>query len=84
MQRRFATGLLVLALAGLASSVDAQKADDDQQTVATKAQKKPAAAAIDFRKEFGLPYPSLGTLGARIDTARRSQDAVSRPTPAAS
>ena len=78
MQRRFATGLsLLVALLALGPLATAQKPDDDQQTVAAKGAKAPLAAAIDFRKEFGLPYPSLGTLGGRIDAARRSQDAVS-------
>ena len=29
------------------------------------------AKSVDFRKELGVPYSSLHTLGTRIDTARR-------------
>lgn len=70
--------LAVLALTG--SVAEAQKADgakDDQQTIASKAQKNSQAGSIDFRKELGLPFPSLGTLGTRIDSARRGHDPVS-------
>jgi hypothetical protein len=70
---------VIVALAVVCSNVVSEQADpgkDDQQTVATKAQKNPLAANIDFKKDLGLPYGSLGTLGGRIDAARRSHDAV--------
>src|SRR5262249_37619053 len=64
----------------LCSTVESQQAEpskDDQQTVASKAQKGSPAARVDFQKELGLPYNSLGNLGPRIDAARRGHDAVS-------
>ncbi|MGE3806191.1 MAG: hypothetical protein AB7K24_16085, partial [Gemmataceae bacterium] len=70
----FASLLIVLA----AASVDGQDADPakkDQQTVTTKGVKK-SASQVDFRKELGVSYPSLGTLGSRIDAARRAHDPV--------
>jgi hypothetical protein len=51
--------------------------NDDQQTVSSNAKKNPVAASVDFRKELGLPFRSLATLGSRIDTARRDHDPVS-------
>ncbi len=48
----------------------------DKQVVDTNAQKRSSAATIDFRKEFNLPLPTLGTLGARIEAARRAPDPV--------
>jgi uncharacterized protein (TIGR03000 family) len=50
--------------------------NEDQQTVNSQAQKNPPAATIDFRKQLGLPFGSLATLGSRIDTARRDHDPV--------
>src|SRR6516164_4057028 len=84
MHPRSATFLLllgaVLAVAAMCSTAESQQADpakDDQQTVGSKAQKNPMAATIDFKKELGLPYGSLSTLGSRIDSARRGHDPVS-------
>jgi hypothetical protein len=42
----------------------------------TKATRRTAASSIDFRKELNLPFASLGTLGARIEAARRAPDPV--------
>ncbi|MBY0522962.1 MAG: hypothetical protein K2R98_06170 [Gemmataceae bacterium] len=50
---------------------------DDKQSVDSKAEKRATAGNIDFRKEYGLPFNSLGTIGSRIDTARRAHDPVS-------
>jgi hypothetical protein len=84
---RARTGLLLLGpvtllgfgLASLAGG-DPPKKDDpaaaDKETIDTKPTKSTTAAAVKFRKEFGLPYPSLGTLGSRIDAARRAHDPV--------
>jgi uncharacterized protein (TIGR03000 family) len=49
---------------------------DDKQVVTTKAVKRTPAATVEFKKAFNLPYHSLGTLGARIDDARRRPDPV--------
>jgi hypothetical protein len=74
-----------LALVGLLSFVVPCKADDtqkndqsaqDQQVVSSKGVAQPSAAAVNFRKELGLPFPSLNTLGARITAARRAGDPV--------
>jgi hypothetical protein len=48
----------------------------DAQTVKSGPTKAAAAAAVPFRKDLKLAYPSLGTLGARIDAARRAGDPV--------
>jgi uncharacterized protein (TIGR03000 family) len=48
----------------------------DQQVVKSTVIKGAAATSVNFRKQFGLPYPSLTTLGARIDAARRAPDPV--------
>jgi hypothetical protein len=74
-------GLLLLSVPG--SLAQDKKEDkkgpntEDPQVVDSKVQKGKPAASIDFRKEYQLPYPSLSTLGTRIDTARRQQDPVS-------
>ena len=66
--------VLLLVLASLAADPPKK---DDKQTVDSKAQKRTPATATDFRKELGLPFPSLGTLGGRIEQARRAHDPVS-------
>jgi uncharacterized protein (TIGR03000 family) len=64
------------------SFVDEPKEDDtkgkekDRQVVTTKAEKRVAATTVNFKKELGLPFDSLGTLGARIEAARRKPDPV--------
>jgi hypothetical protein len=50
---------------------------DDKQVVESKAVKRQPATAVNFSKELGLGFPSLKTLGARIETARRTHDPVS-------
>jgi hypothetical protein len=76
----------VLALLGLLSLVSVLSADtankdapanDDKEVVDSKATQRTPAAAVNFRQQLGLPYPSLGTLGTRIDAARRAHDPVS-------
>jgi hypothetical protein len=70
--------ILVLGLLGSVTQAQIPEAEkEDQQTVTSKAEKQPLAGNIDFRKELGLPFPSLGTLGSRVDAARRAQDPVS-------
>ena len=75
-------GLLTLLFVGVASPAggDQPKKDDpaaaDKETIDTKATPQPSAAGIKFRKEYGLSYPSLNTLGTRIDAARRAHDPV--------
>jgi hypothetical protein len=54
----------------------ADPAAEDQQVVSSKAAPRPSAAAINFRKELGLPLPTLSTLGPRISAARRAHDPV--------
>jgi hypothetical protein len=80
--RRFGW-LAALTLLG-ALSVTAFTAEDpkkpgpagDQQAIKTKPTKAKPAAAVPFRKELGLSFDSLGTLGSRIDRARRAGDPV--------
>jgi hypothetical protein len=70
-------GVVVLAAAAL--SDDSPKDDSaakDQQAVESKATHKTAAKSVNFRKELNLPFQSLGTLGSRVDAARRASDPV--------
>lgn len=71
--------LLAFGLATLAGG-DPPKKDDpaeaDKETIDTKPTKRTAAASVKFRKELGLPFASLNTLGSRIDAARRAHDPV--------
>src|SRR5262249_8526641 len=71
-------GLLLLGCAWLGFAADSNTGNKpkDKQVVDTKATKRPSAGAVNFKKELGLPYPSLGTLGARIEAARRAPDPV--------
>jgi hypothetical protein len=69
----------VFVIASVALPHEAQKDDPaskDQQVVASKATRRTAASSINFRKELNLPFSSLGTLGSRIDAARRAPDPV--------
>jgi len=68
-----------VVLAALVAAEQANKADpasEDKQVVSSKATSRPAASSINFRKELTLPFPSLSTLGARIESARRAPDPV--------
>ncbi|MGH9678055.1 MAG: hypothetical protein ACRD36_13205, partial [Candidatus Acidiferrum sp.] len=49
---------------------------EDKEVVDSKATIVKPAASVDFRKQLGLPYNSLRTLGTRIDAARREHDPV--------
>jgi hypothetical protein len=81
-RRRGLVGVALLGFATLACLVTrpATGADDpasqDKEVVDSKAMPRPAAASIPFRKELNLSYPTLGTLGSRIDAARRAHDPV--------
>jgi hypothetical protein len=71
--------LCFLTVAALNWADDPKKDDpaaQDQQVVKSKAVPKTAAASVNFKKELGLAYPTLGTLGSRIDAARRAPDPV--------
>ena len=75
------TAVALLGLLTLASGGPAQppKPDDptaEKQVVSTTPTKATPAAAVKFRKDLNLPYPSLTTLGGRIDAARRAGDPV--------
>lgn len=81
------TGLMVgVALLGAVSfglagkpSEDAPKAKGkgkDKQVVTSRAGKRVSARAVNFKKALGLPFDSLGTLGSRIESARRKGDPV--------
>jgi hypothetical protein len=86
-RRKTATAALALLLAagslGLADKAAAPDAKPgekekkkDKKVVTSKAEKHRSAATINFKKAYGLPFPSLGTLGSRIESARRSPDPV--------
>jgi uncharacterized protein (TIGR03000 family) len=51
-------------------------AAEDKQVVDSTAAPRPSASAVNFRKELGLPFPTLSTLGPRISAARRAHDPV--------
>jgi hypothetical protein len=71
--------LVILGIGSLGAGQAPQQGDgkpEDKQVVDAKAEKRSSAAAIDFRKELNLPYPSLGTLGSRIESARKAYDPV--------
>ena len=80
MNRTYGQAACAAALLGLVSWSFAEGPSSkpakatDKQVVDSKADKRPSAATIDFRKEFNLPLQSLGTLGSRIEAARRSPD----------
>ena len=80
--RRSGAGLAVLGCLALVSLVTAEqvKKEDpaaaDQQVVSSKPTARPAASSVNFRKELNLPFASLGTLGPRIESARRAPDPV--------
>src|SRR5262245_21371168 len=48
----------------------------DKQKETVKSTKRPWASSLNFKKVYGLPLASLGTVGARIDAARRAGDPV--------
>jgi hypothetical protein len=66
---------LLLASAGVRAD-EPVKEPEDKQTVDSKPVPAPRAASVNFKKELKLPYPTLSTLGARIDDARRKHDPV--------
>jgi uncharacterized protein (TIGR03000 family) len=53
-----------------------KRKEKDTQVVTSKPVKRVPARTINFNKEYGLPFDSLGTLGSRIDAARRKPDPV--------
>ncbi|MFN4260189.1 MAG: hypothetical protein ACK4RK_12905 [Gemmataceae bacterium] len=70
---------LMLSVVGAGVAVGQQlppPEPDDQQAVTTKGQQRVPATTIDFNDAYGLPYSSLGTLGARIEAARKAGDPV--------
>jgi hypothetical protein len=70
----------MLAVVGLATGGTAKAEDkkDGEKGIKfdTKAEKYQGAATTDFGEKLGLSYPSLLTLGTRIELARRDADPV--------
>jgi hypothetical protein len=66
--------LTPLGLGGQPEEVGAP--ENDKQVMASKAEQRAAATSTNFRKQLGLPFASLATLGGRIDAARRAGDPV--------
>jgi hypothetical protein len=52
------------------------QAGDKVKKLESKAEKGTCAVAVDFAKDLGLSFPSLTTLGARIEQARQHSDPV--------
>jgi hypothetical protein len=84
-RRHAATAALALFLAGASFGLGEKPGlpprkgkvkEKEKQTVTSKASKRTPATAINFKKAYGLPFHSLGTLGARIEAARRKPDPV--------
>jgi hypothetical protein len=76
-------GLAFLGCVALFSLVvaaeQANKVDpaaEDKEVVSSKATPQAAATSVHFRKELNLPFPTLSTLGGRIESARRAPDPV--------
>lgn len=71
--------VLIPALVSSTLAQDTKKPDpkDDKEVAESKAEKRGTATGVDFKKEFNLPFPSLGNLGSRIESARRTHDPVS-------
>jgi hypothetical protein len=81
VRAKLALGCLAVAtlvIAGQAKKDDKvdKKEPEDKQVVSTKPTKVTPAASVNFRKDLGLPFDSLSTLGSRIDAARRKPDPV--------
>jgi hypothetical protein len=83
--RRAKVGLALLASLGFLALVSLAPAEptkpegpapEDRQVVSSKSVPRPTASSVNFRKSLGLPFPTLNTLGSRIDTARRASDPV--------
>jgi hypothetical protein len=68
-------GLFFLSAIALSDDT-AQNKPEDKQVVESKATHHAAAKSVNFRKELNLPFRSLGTLGTRVDAARRASDPV--------
>src|SRR5689334_18864141 len=81
-RHRGRAGLALLGCLALACFVPAEQpkpadpASQDKQVDSSKAVRRKPAASVNFRKELGLPFATLGTLGSRIDAARRAPDPV--------
>jgi hypothetical protein len=76
---RFSVAVVLGCLITLAVAAQPSKPADpaaDQQVVKSTPTKSTPAASVKFRKDLNLPYPSLNTLGSRIDAARRAGDPV--------
>src|SRR5208282_4381596 len=66
-------------LLGIIRADEPQKTDPDSKdepVINSKAVRRVSASSINYRKELNLPFPSLSTLGSRIDAARRAPDPV--------
>jgi hypothetical protein len=73
--------LALLGVLGLLSLCVAQEpgkdaAAEDKEVVSSTAAPHTAAASVNFRKQLNLGFPTLRTLGSRIDAARRAHDPV--------
>lgn len=63
-------GVLACTVAGSVSSADDEGKSDSKTENGSEAEKYVSGSSIDFSQELGLNYPSLVTLGARIEQFR--------------
>jgi hypothetical protein len=69
-------GCVVLAGIGMTSAQDKKPVATEKKVEGVKAEKYTPASTIDFGGALGLSFPSLTSLGGRIEAARRAPDPV--------
>jgi hypothetical protein len=68
--------LVLVTVVGGQQAGKKDTAPEDKEVVTSKPTKMTPAASANLRREFDLAFDSLGTLGSRIDSARRKPDPV--------
>jgi hypothetical protein len=70
-------GLVTAACFALADTpAKSDPGADDKEVVKSSGTRRQPATAVSFSQQLNLPFESLGTLGARVDAARRAHDPV--------
>lgn len=79
LKKSFAAALLVAGLAGFSLAQEKAQPAKEQKFEDKVADAKPCCAracGVNFTKELNVPFDYLGTIGARIATARKTPDPV--------